>query len=129
MMWVPHIKKIIYDLLTLSLNHKRFFNMWGPHHLWFRMGSFVSLKNKSSHDVFWCAGLIFCYLHSIFVVKVWIIYLLSSQHFRCEGFIFLPRKCFLGMDIFTFTVFCSEDSCVKIWSHAVSRKQFGLTWT
>ena len=86
----------------------------------------------------WRFGLFICYLHNILVVKVWIIYLLPSQHFRCEGFVFylvlefFTSKVFLGMDIwilFTLTVFCSEVSCVKLWSHAVSRKQFGLTWT
>ena len=64
-------------------------------------------------------------------------FLLPSQHFRCEGFVFLPRfgfflprNCFLGVDIrilFTFTVLCSEVLCVKPCSHAVSRKQLGLT--
>ena len=82
-------------------------------------------------------------------------FLLPSQHFRYEGLDYLfvtytafsvwmfrfflplfgfllPRKSFLGMDIrilFTFTVFCSEVSCVKPWSHAVSLKQLGLTWS
>ena len=72
---------------------------------------FVTFKAFS----LWRFELFICYLHSIFVVNV----------------SFLPRKSFLGIIriLFIFTVFCSEVSCVKPWSHAVLRKQFSLTWT
>ena len=46
----PHILK---KSLMICWHHhwiiNGFFNMWGPHHLWFRMGSFVSLKSYMIH--------------------------------------------------------------------------------
>ena len=57
----------------------------------------------------WRFGLFICYIHSIFAVNV---------SFFTSFWI-----------LFIFTVFCSEVSYVKPWSHAVSWKQLGLTWT
>ena len=67
----------------------------------------------------WRFGLFIFYLHNIFAVKVSFFYL-ALEFFYLEWI--------FGI-LFTFTVFCSKVSCFNPWSHVVSRKQLGLTWS